>query len=71
MLGKYKIEEHNGVVYIPISKTAVKAGVGKYDVYDHEWLIDHIETEYLRIMEIRKIRDGLRKENSICKDWED
>lgn len=71
MFGKLKIEEHNGTVFIPINKTAVKACVGKYTIYDREWLMDHIETEYLRIIEARKFRDAQRKENSVCKDWEE
>lgn len=70
MFGKLKIEEHNGTVYLPISKTAVKTVVGQYNVYDRDWLLDHLEQEYIILAGAKKIRDAKRAE-SIDKDWEE
>lgn len=68
MFGKLKIEEHNGTVYIPVSKTACKAAIGKFQVYDYNWLLDHLEQEYIALMGARKLRDTVRN-GSIDKDW--
>ena len=65
-----KPETHNGVVYLPISKTAVKTVIGKYTVYDRDWLLDHLEQEYVILAGAKKIRDAKRAE-SIDKDWEE
>lgn len=65
-----KPETHNGVVYLPISKTACKAAVGKYNVYDFDWLLDHLEQEYVILSFLKKTRDAKRAE-SIDKDWEE
>lgn len=65
-----KPKHDNGYVYIPISKTACKAAVGKYNVYDYEWLLDHLEQEYIILAGAKKLRDAKRAE-SIDKDWED
>lgn len=64
-----KPETHNGVVYLPISKTAVKTCIGNYNVYDREWLLDHLETEYVNLANQKKLREKMKE--SICKDWED
>ena len=65
-----KPETHNGVVYLPISKTAVKTVIGQYNVYDRDWLLDHLEQEYIILAGAKKIRDAKRAE-SIDKDWEE
>lgn len=65
-----KPETHNGVVYLPISKTAVKTVVGQYNVYDRDWLLDHLEQEYIILAGAKKIRDAKRAEG-IDKDWEE
>lgn len=64
-----KPETHNGVVYLPISKTAVKTCIGNYNVYDRKWLLDHLETEYVNLANQKKLREKMKE--SICKDWED
>lgn len=64
-----KPETHNGVVYLPISKMAVKTCIGNYNVYDREWLLDHLETEYVNLANQKKLRE--KKKEGICKDWED
>lgn len=65
-----KPETHNGVVYLPISKAARKASVGKYIVYDYDWLIDHLEQEFITLCGAKRIRNAYKSE-SIDKDWED
>ena len=65
-----KPETHNGVVYLPISKTAVKTCIGNYNVYDRDWLLDHLEQEYIILSGAKKIRDAKRAE-SIDKDWDE
>lgn len=67
MLSKPKHD--NGVVYIPIGKGTLKAVTGDYVIYDRKWLLDHLEQEYLHLMNTKKIVDGI-KEN-IDKDWEE